>query len=742
MLGDALAAAHDINAAVATGGADLFERQALRWVAELIGFGQPFDGVFAAGGTISNLTALAAAREQALPQFRWNGGDGRTLALYCSADAHYSVRRAAELLAIGGRNVRALPLDARRRMDPAALRQALADDLRAGVVPVAVVATAGTTLTGAVDPLDELAEICAEHGVWLHVDGAYGLPAAATTAAGPLFAGLDRVDSATVDAHKWLAVPKACSVLLVRDGATLERTFGHHESYMPHDAELTHPVDRTLEYSRPLRALKLWLAFRVHGAAAFRSAIENNLAQAGCCGGGSPTTRGWSRCTSPSCRRSASVTSAARAAISTPTAPRPPRSCTRSRPTGGSYSPPRRSTACPACAPASSTTAPRTRTSRRSSRSSTSWPARSARRPREQPPPRAAPSRSTAIAIVAGDLQKAKRTSVGAACGSARNALVGIATTPARAGSSRHQAAASPTPSGSDVGVEEVGLALRRVTPKPGARQAVRQRVAVGGQPGDERPREALGVIEPARDGDLQRRAAGEGEELLRRARRRDQPRRPAAPADLPAGEREGLAGAGDRQRPLGHPRQRRERDVGRVVVDEVLVDLVGDRDQVVLAADPRDALQLRPREHAPGRVVWRVEQQDARRRAPPPPARRGRARSRARAASPAAASRRPSRRRRRRSRRSARARRPPRPAPAGRAAPRRSPRSRRRSPARRRRGRPRGRSAAADGRRPPAAAPARRPAARTGCAPRAAPPPPPRPAPPARRRPGSPGRG
>jgi aromatic-L-amino-acid decarboxylase len=280
VLGDALAAAHDLNAAVATGGADLFERQALRWVAELTGFGRPFDGVFAAGGTISNLTALAAAREQALPGFRWNGGDGRTLALYCSADAHYSVRRAAELLAIGGRNVRALQLDGRRRMSPAALTRALRDDLRAGVVPVAVVATAGTTLTGAVDPLDELAEICAAHGVWLHVDGAYGLPAAATASAGELFRGLDRVDSATVDAHKWLAVPKACSVLLVRDGAALERTFGHHESYMPHDAELTHPVDRTLEYSRPLRALKLWLAFRVHGAAAFRAAIERNLAQA------------------------------------------------------------------------------------------------------------------------------------------------------------------------------------------------------------------------------------------------------------------------------------------------------------------------------------------------------------------------------------------------------------------------------------------------------------------------------
>ncbi len=281
VLGDALMASHDINVAVSSGAATLLERQTVRWTGEFVGFGGDAHGLLAAGGTISNLTALTAARERSLPGARHTGIVGTPLALYCSQEAHYSVRRAAEVLGIGGRNVRAIALDARRRMDPELTAAAIDADLRDGVVPVAVVATAGTTLTGSVDDLGALADVCAPRGVWLHADGAYGLPAAATELAGHLFAGLQRVDSATVDAHKWLYVPKACSVLLIRDPQALESTFAHEESYIPHgDREDAHPVDRTLEYSRPLSALKLWLAFRVHGAAAIRAAIERNLLQA------------------------------------------------------------------------------------------------------------------------------------------------------------------------------------------------------------------------------------------------------------------------------------------------------------------------------------------------------------------------------------------------------------------------------------------------------------------------------
>ena len=158
------------------------------------------------------------------------------------------------------------------------LRRAIATDLTDGITPIAVVATGGTTLTGAVDPLDEIAHVCGEFGVWMHVDGAYGLAAAATELAGPLFIGLDRADSVSIDAHKWLFVPKACGVLLVRKADVLVDAFAHDASYLVQaDDAPMHPVETTLEYSRPFRPLKLWTALRAHGAGAFREAITGDL---------------------------------------------------------------------------------------------------------------------------------------------------------------------------------------------------------------------------------------------------------------------------------------------------------------------------------------------------------------------------------------------------------------------------------------------------------------------------------
>jgi len=279
VIGDLLASCFDANLAVWAAAATEIEDQAVRWVAEFLGF-PAAAGAFTSGGTVSNMTALAAARERAIPGSRRQGLGGVSATIYCSDEAHYSIERAAEILGIGSDNVRSLPIDADRRLVPDAVAEAIRADRSAGRVPVAVVATAGTTLTGAVDPIAALADVCEDTGVWLHVDGAYGLPAATATSTAHLFAGLDRVDSVTLDAHKWLYLPKACGVLLVKHREDLFDAFSHNESYIPHERSTGHMVDITLEYSRPFRALKLWLAFRAHGAQAFRDAVEDNLRQA------------------------------------------------------------------------------------------------------------------------------------------------------------------------------------------------------------------------------------------------------------------------------------------------------------------------------------------------------------------------------------------------------------------------------------------------------------------------------
>ena len=280
VLADALAASHDVNMAAESAAAFLVEQQALRWMGEFVGF-PVAGGTFTSGGMTSNLTALMAARTRAVPESRSEGLSGVRPVIYASSDAHSSIERAVEVLGVGSGNLRAVPIDERRRMRPDALRSMVESDLAAGCTPIAVVATAGTTLTGAVDPLRAISKVCRDFGIWMHVDGAYGLPAASTEIARGLFDGLEYADSASVDAHKWMFVPKACSVLMVRDQSSLTSAFRHDASYMVEEEGHHHPVDGTLEYSRPFRSLKLWMALRAHGADAFRSAISANLVLAG-----------------------------------------------------------------------------------------------------------------------------------------------------------------------------------------------------------------------------------------------------------------------------------------------------------------------------------------------------------------------------------------------------------------------------------------------------------------------------
>jgi aromatic-L-amino-acid decarboxylase len=275
-IGDLLAHSYDVNLALDARAATLLEGQTVRWLADFVGY-PATAGWFTSGGTVSNLSALAAARERSLPGSRAAGVTPGSAAIYCSAEAHYSITRTAEVLGLGSAAVRSIPVALPNRgLDAVQLESAVVADLSQGIVPVAVVGTAGTTLTGAVDPLDSIADICSRHGIWFHVDGAYGLPAAGTTRA-VVFAGVDRADSVSIDAHKWMFVPKSCSALLTRHPEALAAAFAHDEAYVPHEGEIPNAVDMTLEYSRPLRALKLWLAFRVHGSSQMREAIEGTL---------------------------------------------------------------------------------------------------------------------------------------------------------------------------------------------------------------------------------------------------------------------------------------------------------------------------------------------------------------------------------------------------------------------------------------------------------------------------------
>jgi len=251
------------------------EHQTLRWLGEFVGFDAAATGIMVSGGSAANLTALLVAlRAMTAPD-----DDRRAMRVYASAETHFSVAKAASALGVG---LATVAVDGDRRLDPAALRAAIASDRTAGLLPICVVANAGTTSTGAVDPLDAVATVAADAGVWLHVDGAYGAPAAADPASRELFAGMDRANSLCIDAHKWLYAPVDCSALLLHDAAATARAFGAGaDDYVrvlaTQPAETFAFWDHGLELSRRFRALKLWATLRLHGSRRLAAAIGEDI---------------------------------------------------------------------------------------------------------------------------------------------------------------------------------------------------------------------------------------------------------------------------------------------------------------------------------------------------------------------------------------------------------------------------------------------------------------------------------
>ncbi len=276
-----LAAALDANLGGGAGAASEVEDVAWRWLAELIGFRAGI-GHFTSGGTLANLTGLACARARSLPGAREHGVAPGSAAVYASEQAHNSIARACDVLGLGRRALRQIRCDESFRIRPDELARAIETDVAAGVTPVAVVGVAGTTSTGAVDPLDALADICAEHDVWMHVDGAYGAPAAAAPTSAPRFRGLERVDSLAIDPHKWLYLPKAVGCVLLRDARALDDTFADEAAYLENVGDGPYagpvwPVWQGIEVTHPFRGLGPWMAFTAYGADALVGAIENDL---------------------------------------------------------------------------------------------------------------------------------------------------------------------------------------------------------------------------------------------------------------------------------------------------------------------------------------------------------------------------------------------------------------------------------------------------------------------------------
>jgi aromatic-L-amino-acid/L-tryptophan decarboxylase len=197
------------------------ERTVVRWLASAIG-SAGFTGSLTLGGSSANLMGLCMAREAKVPA---NQGGVRGGVIYASTEAHMSISKAAALLGFGYDGVRRIPVDEAFRMRTGELRRAITSDLDAGRVPIAVVASAGTTATGSIDPLAAIADISDEFGLWQHVDGAYG--ALASLAIPEAFHGMERADSLSVDPHKWLHQPTGCGCLLYQDPAAASRAFSH-----------------------------------------------------------------------------------------------------------------------------------------------------------------------------------------------------------------------------------------------------------------------------------------------------------------------------------------------------------------------------------------------------------------------------------------------------------------------------------------------------------------------------------
>ena len=276
--------------------ASKIENETVRWIGERIwgngnGSGRPFDGTFTSGGNEANFSAIALALAARFPESIEEGiaAIGGKPVLYASAESHHSLDKSAGLLGLGRKALRRVPVDDCVQMKLGELETMIEADKAGGHIPFCVVATAGTTNSGAIDNIAALADLCQKHGLWLHVDGAYGAAAVFSNQHRELVHGIERADSVTIDPHKWLAMPFAAGVILTSRPELLEKAFAVTTPYMPKVGSTmskaqavrgTHLVDNfkvSTQWSRRMNSLKFWLTLRVHGRKAYEELIGRQL---------------------------------------------------------------------------------------------------------------------------------------------------------------------------------------------------------------------------------------------------------------------------------------------------------------------------------------------------------------------------------------------------------------------------------------------------------------------------------
>ena len=275
-MADALAAGFNVFNGTWLGGsaAAAVELGVVRWLGRVCGFPESAGGLFVSGGSMANLTGLVAARHTLLQ----DRIDRATV--YFSDQTHSSVQRALHVIGFMPEQMRKLPSDENFRLSIQTLRQAVEEDRAKGLRPFCVIANAGTTNTGAIDPLNELADLAAKEKLWLHIDGAFGAAAVLSERGRALLGGLDRADSISLDPHKWLFQSFECGCVLVRDVALLKSAFQIKPDYLRdvhRNVEEFNPADHGVQLTRSFRALKVWLSLQTFGVAAFREAITRGF---------------------------------------------------------------------------------------------------------------------------------------------------------------------------------------------------------------------------------------------------------------------------------------------------------------------------------------------------------------------------------------------------------------------------------------------------------------------------------